>query len=83
MIKFYPSKIKDDIYNIMDEYLAGSDLYEEDLIDTICHFFEDNGIEYQFDISRWPDDFGGVCAFAWNDETGHPQMIMFDWRRNP
>ena len=82
MMKFYPSEIKNDIYDIMDEYLAGSDLYEEDLIDTICCFFEDNEIEYQFDISYWPDYMGGVCALAWI-EDGHPQMEMFDWRRNP
>lgn len=82
MTKFYPSEIKNDIYNIMDEYIVGSDLYEEYLIDTICHFFEDNEIKYQFDVSHWPDDFGGECAFAWI-ENGHPQMIMFDWRRNP
>ena len=82
MMKFYPSEIKNDIYDIMDEYLAGSDLYEEDLIDVICKFFEDNNIEFQYEVAIWPDCYGGSCAFAWI-ENGHPQMEMFDWRRNP
>ena len=82
MTKFYPSEIKNDIYDIMVDYLAGSDLYEEDLIDVICRYFDDNDIEFQYDVSMWPNCYGGACSFAWI-EDGHLQMVMFDWRRNP
>lgn len=79
---FYPSVIKDEIYNIMDEYLAGSDIYEEATMDAIHDYFKNEEIEYTFDASSWPNMDGGTAVFAWV-ENGHAQIVIFDYREAP
>jgi hypothetical protein len=37
--KFHPSYIEDEIYEIMDDYIVGSDTYEAGLVDAISDFF--------------------------------------------
>ena len=36
--KFHPSFIEDEIYEIMDDYIVGSDTYEEGLVSAVTDF---------------------------------------------
>lgn len=80
---FYPSKIEDQIYEMMDDYAIGSDTYEEGLTDAIIDYFMNYypASEWKFACSPWPDmSGGGVCAVSWI-ENGHCHMAMFDYRK--
>lgn len=79
---FNPSAIEDEIYEIMDDYeTEGLDLYNYGLTDAISDFFSKQhpATEYNLVCSNWPDEAGGTCAVAWV-ESGHPHLIMFDYK---
>lgn len=79
--KFYPSKIENEIYNIMENHMIGIDTYNEDTSESIINFFSKHpNIEFQLVCSEWPNCEGGVCAISFQEE-GHPHLIMFDYRK--
>ena len=79
---FNPSVVEDRIYEMMDDYIVGSDTYEEGLVDAITNYFTNcyPAKEWQLACSPWPDMSGGVCAISWI-EDGHCHMVMFDYRK--
>lgn len=80
--KFYPSVIENAIYNIMDDYMLGIEIYEEDLVDAVSDFLNNYrpGIVWQLGCSEWPNCEGGSCFVSWI-ENGHFHMIGFDYKK--
>ena len=78
---FNPSRIVNEIYNIMDDYeTEGIDLYNYGVCDAIADYFDNyEKIEYVFNVSEWPNEEGGVCGIAFV-EKGHPQLVLFDYK---
>lgn len=81
--KWYPSKVEDEIYGIMEADEIGIDLYNEYVIDAITDYFTNySGIEeWNLGSSLWPNESGGVCFVSWI-EDGHIHMIGFDFIKN-
>lgn len=79
---FHPSEIENQIYEMMDDYIVGSDIYEEGLVDAVIDYFMDYypTDEWKLACSPWSDMSGGVCAVSWI-ENGHCHMVMFDYRK--
>lgn len=77
---FRPSKIEDKIYNIMEDYILGSDLYDYAVVDIISDYLSKHEkISYQLCCSPYINDTHfGVCAVSWC-ENGFPKMVMFDY----
>lgn len=78
---FYPSKIVDEIYSIMDDYDLNFDLYHYGVFKAISDYLENYAqVEYNYSILD-SDPFGnrGYCAFSFIDENGHPQVIHFEY----
>ena len=79
---FYPSLIEDEIYGLMDDYILGTDIYEEALVEAISNNFSvyhpDN--QWKLNCCEWPNMEGGVCTVAWT-EKGYLNMITFEYRK--
>lgn len=77
---WYPSEIENIIYEAMEDYEMGIELYEEGLVDMITDYFINYfpSTEWKLVCSPWPDMSGGVCSVSWM-ENGHIHMIMFDY----
>lgn len=78
-----PSEIKNALYDIMDDYEIGFDLYDEGVVDAITDFFESycpNIQQWDTEHNTWPDETGACHVFTWL-ENGNIQMIMFDCKR--
>ena len=75
-----PSAIEDKIYGIMENYEAGTELYEEVLTDVLADYLtkEYPSMQWNLGCSEWPNTNGGICAVSWMEE-GHLHMIMFDY----
>lgn len=80
--KFNPSHIEDEIYEMMDDYEYGTNLYEEGLVSAITDFLTNYnpGVEWNLACSEWPNCSGGVCYVSWI-ENGHLHMIGFDYKK--
>ena len=80
--KFNPSFIEDEIYEMMDDYIMGSDTYEEGLVSAVTDFLTNYApvIEWNLTCPEWPDCSGGVCYVSWI-ENGHLHMIGFDYKK--
>lgn len=77
---FYPSKLVDEIYSIMDGFDLNFDTYHIDVFDAIIDFLNDVKVEYNYSIlDSDPYDNRGFCAFSFIDENGHPQVIHFEY----
>ena len=78
---FTPSEIEDEIYEMMDDYMVGMDIYEYGLIDAIIDYFCNHipSVQWRLCYTPWPDIEGGVCSVAWI-EDGNIQMITFDYK---
>lgn len=76
---FYPSIIKDQMYDFMSDYKIATDVYKYKLTDGIYPFLREKNIDFQLCCADWPNMTGGTCAIAWC-ENGHPQLVMFDYR---
>ena len=79
---FRPSVVEDTIYSIMDDFIAGSDTYEEALVGEIGIVLQEKwpAMEWQMGCSEWPNCSGGVCYVSWI-ENGHLHMIGFDYKK--
>ena len=80
--KFHPSFIEDEIYEMMDDYIVGSDTYEEGLVSAVTDFLTNYApvVEWNLACSEWPNCSGGVCHVSWI-ESGHLHMIGFDYKK--
>ena len=80
--KFNPSAIEDAIYDMMDNYMLGMEIYEERLVDVVSDFLGNHcsSIEWQLGCSEWPDCSGGTCFVSWI-EAGHLHSIGFDYKK--
>ena len=78
--KFRPSFIEDAIYDMMDDYIAGSDIYNEGLVSAVTDFLTNynRNIEWNLAGSEWPNCSGGACHVSWI-ESGHLHSIGFDY----
>lgn len=77
--KFSPSLITEQIYNILDNYIVGSDSYDIEAIPTIANYLEAlPHIQYTMEQIAYPDMTGGTAIFAWAEEN-HPHMVIFDY----
>lgn len=79
---FHPSYIENEIYDIMEAYIAGIDLYEERLINRLIEFFKGkySGVEWLLSCNQWPGLSAGTCSISWI-ENGHLHMINFDYTK--
>lgn len=70
---FHPSKIEDEIYDVIEPFEVGVDLYEEKVVDTIINFLNNNypHIKYTY----WAGSSGFCIAFV---DNSYPHMISFD-----
>ena len=75
---FFPSIIENNIYEIMEDYIKGIDIYEYQLTDVIGDYFINHNIEFQLVCSDWSDHSGGICSFSWM-ENGHSHLIVFEY----
>ena len=76
---FHPSHIENKIYDVMEEFEIGCDLYKHSLTDKLAEWFGELNIEYQLCCSDWPNEEGGVCAVAFV-EDGYPHLVVFDYQ---
>ena len=78
---FYPSKLVDEIYGIMDDYDLNFDTYQIGVIDAIIDFLKNYAkVEYNYScLDSDPFAPRGFCAFSFIDENGHPQVIHFEY----
>ena len=77
---FYPSKIEDEIYDLMIDFTAGSDSYTEELVGVAIEYLGDHATEWHAGCTEYPDGTGGICYLSWI-ENGHLHMIDFEYRK--
>ena len=76
-----PSHIENDLYDIMENYEIGFDLYEEGAVEEISEYFTRKAnIQWQLGCSELPDMTGGSCFVSFVD-NGTLHMIGFDYRK--
>ena len=75
---FHPSHIEEKIYNLMEDYEIGTDIYDFSLTEKLVDWFTNLHIEFQLCCSEWPNGEGGVCSVAFVEE-GFPHLIVFDY----
>lgn len=80
--KWAPSEIENTLYDIMESYEIGLDLYEEGVVSAITDYFSDyvTNIQWQLGCTEWQDMTGGVCYISFID-NGTLHMIGFDYRK--
>ena len=78
---FYPSRIFNDICEVLDSYIEGIELFGSEAISAIQNYFTDVLNDYEFIMytNDWPDEEGGSCSIAWVEDN-HPQLLVFDYR---
>ena len=77
---FNPSYRVDDIFNLLEDYTAGIDIYKYEATDAVVDYLcKTAKTEYNLACSAWPNMEGGVCAISFLDENGHPQLVVFDY----
>ena len=81
-MRFNPSVIEDEIYEMMDDYMVGLNIYNEGLVSAVTDFFINHNpiVEWNLDCSEWPNCEGGACFVSWI-ENGHLHMIGFDYKK--
>ena len=77
---FYPSKIEEEIYDLMIDFTAGSDSYIEELVEVAIEYLGDHATEWRAGCAEYPDGTGGICYLSWI-ENGHLHMIDFEYRK--
>ena len=78
---FRPSEIEDEIYNILEDYILGSDLYEYNATNSISDYLGNyEKIPYQMCCSPVSILNGtGICSVAWC-ENGFPKLVVFEYK---
>lgn len=62
---FRPSYIKDELYELADEYCCGSNIYRHEVIAAIVEFFDNKYPQIQSDWHTYTFDDCGVFYVAW------------------
>lgn len=62
---FHPSYIKDELYNLTEEYCVGSNIYRHEVIEAITNFFRTDYPDIQADWHTYIFDDMGVFYIAW------------------
>lgn len=70
---FHPSKIEDEIYDVIEPFEVGVDRYEAEAVDAIVDFFYNNYSHIKY--TYWAGSSGFCIAFV---DDGYPHMISFD-----
>ena len=70
---FHPSKIEDEIYDVIEPFEVGVDRYEVEVVDAIVDFFYNNYSHIKY--TYWAGSSGFCIAFV---DDGYPHMISFD-----
>ena len=76
--EYYASEYENDIYNLLDDYLVGIDLYDYDVIDDITKFLHNQNLRFRLVCSEKLTDGCGTCSVAFVD-NGYPILIVFDY----
>lgn len=78
---FYPSKIEDEIYDLMIDFAVGSDIYDEKFIKVAIEYLGDHATEWHAGCTeRYPNGTEGTCYLSWI-ENGHLHAIDFEYRK--
>ena len=74
--KFHPSFIENEIYNMMDDYIEGFDLYNEGLVSAVTDLLTNYkpGVEWSLGCSN------NTCFVSWI-EDGYLHMVGFDYKK--
>ena len=77
---FIGSKISQDIYDMMEDYMEGMDTFDVSLIKAISDYFTNYTPEIKWSLgcADWPDMSGGVCFYAWI-ENGELHQEGFEY----
>ena len=77
---FVPSQVRQDIYNILEEYNCGIDVYDEDAIGAICDYFNSHNFQWRLNTCDLPNMTGGICYYSWI-ENNNLFMEGFDYNK--
>ena len=70
---FHRSKIENDIYDVIEPFEVGVDVYEEEAVGAITDFLYNNYSHIKYEYWCGSKDF--CIAFV---DDGYPHMISFD-----
>ena len=70
---FHPSKIENEIYDVIEPFEVGVDLYETEAVGAITDFLYNNYSHIKYNY--WAGSKGFCIAFV---DDGYPHMISFD-----
>ena len=70
---FHPSKIEDEIYDIIEPFEVGTDLYEAEVVDAIIDFLYNNYSHIKY--TYWAGSRGFGLSSV---DNGYPHIISFD-----
>lgn len=70
---FHRSKIENEIYDVIEPFEVGVDVYEEEVVGAITDFFYNNYSHIKY--TYWCGSAGFCMAFV---DDGYPHMITFD-----
>lgn len=78
MSKWSPSKIENDIYDIMarEEFVKGTDLYTAGLKHAVVDYLNEHGIIFQCMSRVWDDFDGDTTTIAWLENN---EVHMIQW----
>lgn len=77
--KFTSSNMKNEIYDIMENYEIGIDRYDINVINAIDKYFRAKNIfNYIIQAPEWEDDEGYTMMVAFTDERNNIQLIYAD-----
>ena len=76
---FKPSRIRDELYELTDEYCCGSNVYRYEVIAAIAEFFDNKYPQIQSDWYTYTFEDCGVFYVAWI-EMGQLYTEAFAWR---
>ena len=75
-------KIIADVYSILGDYeTEGCDLYNYDAVSAIGSYLKKEcpNVKWLCEVSEWPNEEGGACAFAWAEDST-PRLVLFDFK---
>lgn len=76
---FVPSKIKDELYELADNYCCGSNVFRFEVISAIVEFFDTKYPHIQSDWYDYSFEDIGVFYLAWIEDD-HLFTEAFAWK---
>ena len=77
---FKPSKIADEIYNLMEDYIVSSNEYEPEVVPIIEKLFEEKYSNIKFTAEFIGDMNYGVYAISWVEDN-EPVLILINYSK--